>query len=113
MQTPADVYFTNSFFFKFRIYKVWILEESNPRQSKLIKHKMVDVKQEIGREKDENRAELCLSSVVFSFASSHLWCSILVIKVVVRFYVLRGLPNGEVESRINGEFFKTNYWMKT
>ena len=72
-------------FLKFRIYKVWILEELNPRQSKLIKKKMVDVKQEIGREKDENRAELCLRSIVFSFASSHLWCSILVIKMVVRF----------------------------
>ena len=32
----------------------------------------------IGREKDENRGDLCLRSIVFFFESSCRWCSILV-----------------------------------
>ena len=41
--------------------------------------------QRFGREKDENRAVLCLLSNVFSFESGRLRCSILVIKISVRF----------------------------
>ena len=62
-----------------------------------------------GREKDENRADLCLRSIVFSFESSRLTCSILVIKMAVRFLVWRSLPEGEDDSGINGAFLKTNY----
>ena len=63
------------------------------------------------REKDGNRADLCLPSIVFSFESSRVWCSLLVIKMAVRFFLLSGLPQGEDESGINSAFFKTNYWI--
>ena len=41
--------------------------------------------QGFGREKDENCLDLCLSCIAFSFESGHLWYSILVIKMAVRF----------------------------
>ena len=62
--------------------------------------------QGFGREKDENRADLCLCSIAFSFESNRLWCSILVIKVAVRCQVSRRLPEGEDDSGINGCVFK-------
>ena len=37
------------------------------------------------REKDENRADLCLSSIVFPFERGRLWCCVPVIKMAVRF----------------------------
>ena len=41
--------------------------------------------QGFGRKKNDNRAGLCLRYIVFSFESDFLRCSILVIKMVVRF----------------------------
>ena len=45
--------------------------------------------QGFGREKDENRSDICLSSFAFSFESGSLGYSILVIKMVVRFQASR------------------------
>ena len=41
--------------------------------------------QGFGREKGEKSADLCLRSIVFSFESGRFWCSILVIKMAIRF----------------------------
>ena len=48
-------------------------------------HSLGQFNQGFGREKDENHADLCLRSIVFSFESGRIRCSILVIKMAVRF----------------------------
>ena len=51
----------------------------------------ISQKQGFGREKDENRADLCLRPVVFSFESGCILCPILVIKMAVKLEVLRNV----------------------
>ena len=55
----------------------------------------ISQKQGFGRETDENRADLCLRPVVFSFESGCILCSILVVKMAVKLEVLRNVPQGE------------------
>ena len=45
----------------------------------------IDLWHGFGREKDKNRADLCLRSNVFCFENGCFWCSILVFKMGVRF----------------------------
>ena len=44
-----------------------------------------EFKQRFAREKEKNGADLCLRSIVLSFESGCLWCSISVVKMAVRF----------------------------
>ena len=58
------------------------------------------------REKDENRADLRLRYTVFSFESDRLWCSILVIKMAIKFQVSRNLQEREGAQELMAHFLK-------
>ena len=45
----------------------------------------ISLSQGFGKEKDENDADLCLHSIALFFESGFLWCSILGIKIAIRF----------------------------
>ena len=49
-----------------------------------VRSKLLHVAQGSGREKNQNRADFYLRSILFSFESGRLLCSILVTKMTVR-----------------------------
>ena len=103
-------------------YKKIIADIVGPTRRKIITRTKINIcsiwalvqkQQGLGREKDGNRVNLWFLSIVFPFEIGRLWCSILVIKMAVRFKVARSLLEGHDDSRINDVFLKLiTEWIK-
>ena len=64
-----------------KFYFICLCNEEGDRKENWNLHSFGQFNQGFGREKDENRADLCSRSIVFSVEGSRPWCYILVVKM--------------------------------
>ena len=90
--TSISDFFSLFFFFRYWKYKIvpgdlkifyfiCLCNEEGDRKENWNLYSFRQFNQGSGREKDENRADLCSRSIVFSVEGSQPWCYVLVVKM--------------------------------